>query len=692
MSSKARETKKALNACSQCQRRKKRCDNRSPKCSSCTERSLTCIYEGVRRRGPGKGRVYLQKLEARVAELESTLGKPANTASSGLVAPDTSLTNPSYTISPNHSARARDLVAVPGNSPSVTDADTAQKDAPRDQPTTPKSARLSAASCSYNGAISSAKERLFAAFPERQTVKSFSSQADHGPFISPIFIQLPPKHQAQSMFEVAFNEINYILPLFNAHILSDLLEEHYADPTASPGKNPARWAMLNAAIAVAIQSRAALDSQTKMIELSWSFFKNAFTMYSAIAFRGADVLALEALLAMAIFMQGSSDMWTTSALISTAVRLSLTLGLHQKSYYSLLNSATATRSMRVFWITYILDKDMSASTGLPSLYDDSVTSLGYSDLTAISPSSFDTDVELPSALLRARVELAMIIHRLEVRLYHGTARSQNTWQLLEEVVELDGRLESWKKKLPSNFHPNHINWSAAPAASVESILILYFAYYQALISTHWFAADLEPDNANSAIWQGRSSNDIQASAASQIIRLLHHFPTQQPGRLWHMMQHPISACITLLLLVYKNPTDTLAFSHIHDIGRVVNFLSQLDREKVLEVGPLLSLCHDLESQAVHSVSETVSIPKILGHSSDRGGLAMQEPRLKILTQVTRATSSVQLAQGLIGNIPSLRSTAFEFFSGLIPAWQAPPFETSLAPSLLIPERHGFAFA
>lgn len=142
------------------------------------------------------------------------------------------------------------------------------------------------------------KGKLFAALGERPTGNDLMSDANCGPFISPMFIQLPPKSQVQSIFGISFdNKSNYSLPLFDAQFLISLAQEHYADPIASPGTNPARWAMINSALAVAIQSRSAPDSQAEMTKISWCFFKNAFSVYSAIALRGADILALEALLA-----------------------------------------------------------------------------------------------------------------------------------------------------------------------------------------------------------------------------------------------------------------------------------------------------------------------------------------------------------------------------------------------------------
>jgi hypothetical protein len=381
---------------------------------------------------------------------------------------------------------------------------------------------------------SALREKLFTMLPEQTNARKLRLEANRDPFTSSVFIRLPPKSQLQSMFEVAFNEINYTLPLFDVPVLIDLLEQHYSDPTVPPGKYPGRWAMLNATIAVAIQLRTARDSYSEMTQLSWHFFKNAFSMYSAIALRGADLLDLEALLAMAIYMQGSSDMRTMSVLLCAAARLSWTLGLHQKEFCSVLDPVAANRHRRAFWIAYILDKSVSVKTGLPSIFDDDAISLDYPDLIV---SGSLTDGNVPgtsvsaSSVFRLQAELAMIEFGIEKRLYSASASRQNVHQLLAVVAELDNQLENWKAKLPSSFQPDHSIWSTTPTAR-EPIILLHFSYYRALSEIHGFAAHLIQEGDIGIIRQIQSSKIIQASAASQIIHTLQYLPSQQPGQLW----------------------------------------------------------------------------------------------------------------------------------------------------------------
>lgn len=381
---------------------------------------------------------------------------------------------------------------------------------------------------------SSIKEKLFAALPEQQAVKSFMSEASYGPFFSPIFIPLPPKSQVESIFGFAFEEINYVLPLFHAQVLNKLLQEHYAGPIASSGKDPTRWAMINSALAVAIQLRLAPNSRSEITKVSWCFFKNAYSVYSAISLQGTSVLAVEALLAMAIFMQGTNDTRTTPHLVHTAARLSLALGLHQESYVSGLDSTTRNRIRRVFWISFILDKEISVLTGLPSTYDDNVA--GFNSCDPIESASlgvqWNSGTNLPSVLFRCRVELAAVARIIEKDLRLELLNEQDKSGLQRIVRELDHRLEEWKESLPSDLRPGYIIWSETPPLARESIVSLHFSYYQALITIYTFLADSKQENSHNADWRAGLSRSSPTFAASQIIHLLEFLPPQQPGRLW----------------------------------------------------------------------------------------------------------------------------------------------------------------
>ncbi|KAL3433089.1 hypothetical protein BDV09DRAFT_172767 [Aspergillus tetrazonus] len=135
----------------------------------------------------------------------------------------------------------------------------------------------------------------------------------------------------------------------------------------------------------------------------------------------------------------------------------------------------------------------------------------------------------------------------------------------------------------------------------EPIALLHFAYYNILCEVHGFAAHLNHEGDTSTIWQIKSARIAQASAACQTIQLLQYLPRQeQPGRLWHLLFYPISACITLVSIVLGSPLDIQARSCAQHVGDLVKFV-RLQRDRILEIQSLLDLCCEFEKLVFYSI-------------------------------------------------------------------------------------------
>ncbi|KAL2840086.1 hypothetical protein BJX68DRAFT_279076 [Aspergillus pseudodeflectus] len=678
------------NACVQCQRKKKRCDGGMPQCTSCTERQLQCTYLGVRRRGRGKAKVYLEKLEAIVGEFETSLR--GNSTSD----PVESANNNTSSVE-THADEAQSSSSLPDVLPLFG-------------PGAKNPPELHPGSVDHDKVQSAVRERLFTTLHEQISPEKPWMAPKKGPFTSSIFIQLPPKPYLQLLFEVTFVEPYPMVPVFDLHVLLRLLDQHYShSPTFSLENYPQRWAMLNTAVAIGIQLRAAKGSEAEMVARSWPFFKNAFGMYVPITLRGVDILALEALLAMFAYMQGSSDLRTTSVLVSSAARFALTLGLHRETYYSGLDLGAANRARRAFWTCFVLDRDMSTRTGMLSNFDEEAISVDHLDLIQAEPaaSSAETshsarprtnnDMSSSAAsilFLQSRVKLAILRSTVDKLLFSKYASEQSVPELLSIVAELEHQLINWKAHLPSTLRPDHIN---PPTTTMgrQPILLMHMAYYSTLSKIHGFAAHLgsKGNSSSSVMWQVNTARIAQVSAAAEIIRLLQFVSREeQPGHLWNLLLYPVAACIMLVSIVLESPTDTQACSCAQHIGDIVAFLRGLQHDRVLDVQGLLDLCGAFETLVREAISGAVDGTASSGplHNGINPGLDTR--RQHILSYTHGRTSSLQLASGLMDNIPALCSIAAGTFSDLVPKIQISPISSQLAPSSLRPETYGFTFA
>ncbi|RSL86400.1 hypothetical protein CEP52_015825 [Fusarium oligoseptatum] len=181
---------------------------------------------------------------------------------------------------------------------------------------------------------------------------------DQGPYRSRVFAKLPMRPQFDSLVEPVVAELQQHGIIITHESLLQRLDQQYLAGTDSCVDDPSRWTILNSLFAAAMLHRTTNESLTHISQTAWSYFKNAFSMFPELITRGRDVSACEALLAMTAFMQRTADTQITLQLTGATSRLVQTLGLHLREFYRSLDVPTAQRHQRVFWATYVLEVEM----------------------------------------------------------------------------------------------------------------------------------------------------------------------------------------------------------------------------------------------------------------------------------------------------------------------------------------------
>jgi hypothetical protein len=243
-----------------------------------------------------------------------------------------------------------------------------------------------------------------------------------------------------------------------------------------------------------------------------------------------------------------------SILVSAGARRTLTLGLHRKTYYSGLGFVAANRARRAFWTCFILEKDTSLKTGLPSNLNEEAISINHLDLivpaaspTGTSPGAgFRADMSsAASTLLQSSVNLAILRSTVDKVLYFKFSSEQSIQQLLTTVAELEHQLLNWKATLLLNLQPNHINQPTTALIARPPIILLHSAYYSTLCEIHGFAAHLDYGGDIGIMWQVKTATIAQVSVATEIICLLQFVSREeQPGDLWYVYLQKYKACLS----------------------------------------------------------------------------------------------------------------------------------------------------
>ncbi|KAG8630076.1 hypothetical protein KVT40_001695 [Elsinoe batatas] len=698
-------------ACDMCRKKKIKCDGKMPKCSHCENYKTECIFTQVeKKRNPPKGAKYIEGLENRLGRMESLLRM------SGLLAEDDGGRTDLGTLEKRLAEQARGHSMTSGSaSPPGREKSTSLHGTPRmnhvSSPqsvdtSSPKSSgtkrppeekkeveALADQMCSlvtnnvgetrYIGSSSgfsifslkgiewvrektgddSFQEMIQNAAANDQQWYQWKPEVFGDIFGRRTFQPLPPKHVAVSLLKDFFENFNCMFPLFHEPTFMHLVHKHYS---LEPYEGSGWWACLNVALAVAHRMRVMSNvSGSEEDQLAWMYLKNALAVQSELTMRNNDLLSVQALLGIALFMQGTPNPQPSFFFVAAAIRLSHSIGLHKRGSDFKLNEVENEQRKRVFWIAYMLDKDMALRSGRPPTQDDD-------DMNVELPSEDPPDNigNVPSSnpsgkfnLFRLMAEFATIQSRVYKQLYSVKASKQTDGELLNTIGELDNELEAWKDSIPPEYRPeNEIKAQHAPL--VLHIVCIHFAYYNCLTTIHRMAvhhgywtsrlsdfaiAGLNARPLNPRVFMSAA---LCVNAARTSISLIKYVPQGDHACVWLVLYYPISALVTLFANVLQNPQDVRARSDVRLMSSVVEFLTMLAAEESHgHVRRMLSICVEFERisrMALEKAEREIRGRNKRGHKED-----METPQKTIIEQQIEAQASYRKPV----STPSLRAAS-----------------------------------
>lgn len=317
-------------------------------------------------------------------------------------------------------------------------------------------------------------------------------------FARRVFKPLPPKEEALSLFKDFFDNFNCMFPLFHEATFMHLVERQYSrDPYEGSGW----WASINVVLAIShrlrVMSNLVPHEEDKK---AWLYLKNAMGVLTELTMRNTDLLSVQALLGMSLFLQGTPNPQPAFFLVAAAIRLSHSIGLHKRGSAFGLNTVEMEQRKRVFWIAYCLDKDICLRSGRPPVQDDDDMNV---ELPSEDPPDNVGNVPLADGkgkfnLFRSLCEFATIESSVYKRLYSAKASKQSDGELLNTIGELDKELEDWKDNIPIDFRPEY-DIQATHGPLLLHVVVLHFSYYNCLTTIHRMSV-------HHGYWTSRLSN------------------------------------------------------------------------------------------------------------------------------------------------------------------------------------------
>ncbi|KAF2020461.1 hypothetical protein BU24DRAFT_403570 [Aaosphaeria arxii CBS 175.79] len=651
-------------ACDMCRKKKIKCDGKMPSCTHCQNYKTECIFTQVeKKRQPPKGAKYIEGLENRLARMESLMRLSGvlpddDDGSTDLATLEKRLADRAGQSTQSQSVRttpapraSEERRSSPSQPTQKVGNDTPVQPglpSPTSGAASPEPARLSTEAkdkdedtlaemmCSlvtnnYGETRYIGSSSGFSIFSPKgiQWVNEKTGDVSFQDMISTaaiddnkwiqwkpdvfqdlfkrrVYRPLPPKNEALSLLKDYFENFNCMFPLFHEPTFMHLVDKHYSK---EPYEGSGWWASLNIALAFAHRLRVMSNLvPQEEDEKADQYLKNAMAVQVELTMRNTDLLSVQALLGIALFLLGTPNPQSTYFFVAAALRLSHSIGLHKKGAGFNLNASEVEQRKRVFWIAYMLDKDICLRSGRPPVQDDDDMNV---ELPSEDPPDNIGNIPLADGkgklnLFRLMCTFAIIESKVYKQLYSVKASKQTDGELLNTIGELDKELEAWKDSIPLDFRPEH-EIKASHTPLILHVVVLHFGYYNCLTTIHRMSV-------HHGYWTSRLSNfaiqglnarplnprvfmsaQLCVQAARASIHLLKYIPKGDSSCVWMVIYFPVTALVTLFANILQNPSDTRSRSDLKLMNLVVNFLSMLSSdERNGSVKRMLSVCSEFE--------------------------------------------------------------------------------------------------
>ncbi|KAF2735183.1 hypothetical protein EJ04DRAFT_491964 [Polyplosphaeria fusca] len=289
---------------------------------------------------------------------------------------------------------------------------------------------------------------------------------------SPKSMVLPPLEQVLPVVQAFLQDFNSVLPLFHADTLLQLVHDCYS--VGPLQRDPVVWAAVNVVLALAQRHNLVAHHD---VPSSATCLSRAESVLSRLVLGDIQLLNIQVLVGMVMLLQASLDLKPALILLATTIRLAHAIGLHDRAYSAHLDSLHARQRACVFWLAYILDKDLSMRSKQPSIQIDddinlelpSPTVLQYTeDRSTINDTDDATGVittadgTVKMNYLTARIQLAAVEGGVHDYIFSTRSQKRSPEERSHALQSVACALEQWKASIPSEFRASAGSRRVAP--------------------------------------------------------------------------------------------------------------------------------------------------------------------------------------------------------------------------------------
>ncbi|KAJ0423978.1 fungal-specific transcription factor domain-containing protein [Aspergillus carlsbadensis] len=399
-------------------------------------------------------------------------------------------------------------------------------------------------------------------------------------FSSKVFKPLPPRAEVFSLLKDYFRTVNLMFPLYHEETFMQLVEWQYTQQTCD---DAARWASINIILALAHEYRFSNSQKSeKDREKAWLYYKNALSVFSELVMRRTDLLSVQALLGMALFLRGNSGTQSTVPVVTAAIRSSHRMGLHREIPRPHLGTIEQEQRRNVFWIAYVIDQSISIRLGnAPTQHFDDF------DIEIPSDDNADGLVMADNKLFFPRLCRIAVLRSRIYRLFYSARALENksTADICEIIHQLHAELDNWKSECNFDVLLKRRGSGQDFLAGFASAG-LFFVYYNSLIMIHRLpmlinfiyqsrAGSIPEFDLKMILSQSSSSAAICVQAARDTLKLVNNLPWGDIAWIWSLLYYVFLAVMTIFANILRNSQQPTAKDDLQSLTMAATFFATL---------------------------------------------------------------------------------------------------------------------
>lgn len=304
---------------------------------------------------------------------------------------------------------------------------------------------------------------------------------------------LPSLQESLPIVENYFSTCNHFVPIFDERKFKLMLYDCYS---TQRDRDKASWAAINVVLALSLQQKSQHDDTSRHERTMMTrCLNNTRSVITDLVTRKDDLKGIQVLLGLSVFLMGSQEVELVPTLVASAVKLSQWLGLYRKLGAGHLDAIEAKERERVFWITYVLDRDTSLRTRIPCLiqdYDLDMEMPGFEDTADTVGILIGSDGRSWFNFFRCHVHLARIQGLVYDLVFSLPAERLPASEKYENMNRIATMLRDWRNAIPEEFKVDRLQTMDSRVAQPLASLYLTecFTLFKARAHTA-FSNDLD---------------------------------------------------------------------------------------------------------------------------------------------------------------------------------------------------------